>query len=128
MPSHFHWVVEVDPQFGTISDIMRDLKRNSAKEIMAFLENKINYQKIFQKEAMIYRDQYKKFWMKRFDDEVIRNEKMLWKILRYIHNNPVEAGLVNRPEDYIYSSARNYILNDHSRLDVDIKIAGIEFR
>jgi len=28
--------------------------------------------------------------------------------IRYIHNNPVEAGLVFRPEDYIYSSAVDY--------------------
>jgi hypothetical protein len=27
--------------------------------------------------------------------------------MNYIHNNPVVAGLVSRPEDY-YSSARNY--------------------
>lgn len=28
--------------------------------------------------------------------------------LDYVHNNPVEAGIVDRPEDYIYSSARCY--------------------
>ena len=26
----------------------------------------------------------------------------------YIHNNPVEEGLVFRPEDFVYSSARDY--------------------
>jgi len=28
--------------------------------------------------------------------------------LNYIHNNPVRAGIVEQPEDYIFSSARNY--------------------
>ncbi|MBS1600827.1 MAG: transposase [Bacteroidetes bacterium] len=28
--------------------------------------------------------------------------------LDYIHNNPVEAGFVEAPEDYLYSSARDY--------------------
>ena len=28
--------------------------------------------------------------------------------IRYIHNNPVEQGLVFRPEDYPYSSAVDY--------------------
>ena len=28
--------------------------------------------------------------------------------LAYLHNNPVRAGLVRKPEDYIYSSATNY--------------------
>ena len=26
----------------------------------------------------------------------------------YIHENPVKAGIIEHPEDYIYSSARNY--------------------
>jgi REP-associated tyrosine transposase len=28
--------------------------------------------------------------------------------LDYIHNNPVESGFVDQPEDYLYSSARDY--------------------
>ena len=28
--------------------------------------------------------------------------------LDYIHNNPVEAGIVEKAEDYLYSSARDY--------------------
>jgi len=28
--------------------------------------------------------------------------------LDYIHNNPVEAGIVEKPEDCLYSSARDY--------------------
>lgn len=30
------------------------------------------------------------------------------EIINYIHNNTVEKGLVYRPEDYIYSSAKDY--------------------
>jgi len=52
--------------------------------------------------------------MQRFDDEVIRNREMFLTKLRYIHNNPVKAGLVENPEDYKYSSARNYMFGDHS--------------
>ena len=26
----------------------------------------------------------------------------------YLHNNPVMAGFVEKPEDWLYSSARNY--------------------
>jgi hypothetical protein len=49
-----------------------------------------------------------------FDDEVIRNQKMLWTKIKYIHNNPVEAGIVMKPKDFKYSSARNYILDEQS--------------
>ena len=40
--------------------------------------------------------------------------------LNYIHNNPVKAGIVDHPEDYIYSSARNYALRKDVVLDVTL--------
>ena len=128
MPSHFHWIVEVDKKHGTISDIMRDIKKYSAWDIMEQLEKEHKNSEVntFKNEGEKYKNHKRKFWMKRFDDEVIRNEKMFWIKLKYIHNNPVKAGLVNRPENYKYSSARNYILDDHSILKVDTDYAGIE--
>lgn len=63
--------------------------------------------------------------MSRFHDEAIRDEKMFWTKLNYIHNNPVEAGLAKRIEDYIYSSAANYKSGNHSVLQINIGLAGI---
>jgi hypothetical protein len=83
---------------------------------------------IFTCEADNFPKQKRKFWMKRFDDEVIRNEKMFWVKLHYIHDNPVKAGIVLQPEQYKYSSARNYILGDQSILQVDTSMAGVEMR
>jgi REP-associated tyrosine transposase len=129
MTSHFHWIVEVNPKYGTISDIMRDIKKYSAWDIMEQLEiNNSPLMKTFISEAKKYPNHKRKFWMKRFDDEVIRNEKMFWTKLLYIHKNPVEVGLVVKPEDYKYSSARNYVLGDHSILEVDTSLAGIEMK
>jgi putative transposase len=36
------------------------------------------------------------------------DNKILNQKLDYIHNNPVAAGFVEKPEDYLYSSARDY--------------------
>ena len=33
---------------------------------------------------------------------------MLEQRLTYLHNNPVEHGIVFRPEEYVYSSAIDY--------------------
>ena len=33
----------------------------------------------------------------------------MWAVARYIEQNPVRAGLVNRAEDYPYSSARAHV-------------------
>ncbi|MGK7392229.1 MAG: hypothetical protein ACNS60_17890 [Candidatus Cyclobacteriaceae bacterium M2_1C_046] len=38
---------------------------------------------------------------------LITNE-MIDQKLDYIHNNPVEAGIVLSPEEILYSSAKNY--------------------
>jgi putative transposase len=36
--------------------------------------------------------------------------------LNYIHSNPVEVGLVDKTEDYLYSSARNYCSGNEAGL------------
>ncbi len=128
MPSHFHWIVKVDKNEGTISDIMRDIKKYSAWEIMEQVEKdkKVDLIKMFKKEGEGLKNHKRKFWMKRFDDEVIRNEKMFWVKRNYIHNNPVKAGIVSKPEDYKYSSARNYFFDDNSVLNVDTEYGGME--
>ena len=48
------------------------------------------------------------FW--RHDNKPIElwSNKVIDEKINYIHNNPVEEGLVFRPEDYLYSSAVDY--------------------
>ena len=40
--------------------------------------------------------------------------------LGYIHMNPVKAGIVDKPEDYLYSSARNYAGRKDYIIEVEI--------
>ena len=40
--------------------------------------------------------------------EEMYSPKFTLSKIQYIHNNPVEAGLVARPEEYIFSSAQVY--------------------
>jgi len=37
MPSRFHWIVKTEPEQGTISDIMRDIKKYTAWDILDLL-------------------------------------------------------------------------------------------
>ena len=43
----------------------------------------------------------------------------MWSKIDYIHFNPVRAGIVLKPQDYIYSSASNYV-DGKGILDVEI--------
>ena len=38
----------------------------------------------------------------------ILNSEMFYQKLEYLHMNPVEAGFVEKAEDYLYSSARDF--------------------
>ena len=43
---------------------------------------------------------------------------MIKQKIDYIHNNPIESGFVTRPEDWKYSSARNF-MDDNTVLEID---------
>ena len=50
---------------------------------------------------------------------VFSNGKMYIQKAEYIHFNPVKRGYVDRAEHWLYSSARNYILDDDSIIEVN---------
>ena len=45
----------------------------------------------------------------RFKSRLIQTDKYFLAVVRYIHLNPVKAGIVRRPEDYEWSSHRGYL-------------------
>jgi len=47
-------------------------------------------------------------WQGRFFDRALRTVKAYRETIEYIHWNPVKAGLARRPEDWPWSSAREY--------------------
>jgi len=46
------------------------------------------------------------YWQHETFDHWARNDAEAIRIIRYIENNPVAAGLCARPEDFPFSSAR----------------------
>ena len=47
----------------------------------------------------------KRFWQEESYDHWIRREEEFQRISAYIESNPVSAGLVKKPEDWLWSSA-----------------------
>lgn len=51
-----------------------------------------------------------RFWESRYHSCVVDKDKYLCTVIRYIERNSVRAGLVNKPEEYEWSSARAHLL------------------
>ena len=95
--------------------LLGDFKRFTSKTIVqAINDNPKESRKEFLLEQFIKAgnkssnvDKYQ-FW--RHDNKPIElwSNKVIDEKIDYIHNNPVEEGLVFRPEDYLYSSAADY--------------------
>ena len=48
-----------------------------------------------------------RFWQRRYYDFNVHNERKRIEKLRYMHRNPVKRGLVEKPEDWPWSSFRH---------------------
>jgi hypothetical protein len=49
------------------------------------------------------------FWQEGSHPQLIQNETVMIQKIEYIHNNPVVRDYVDKPADWRYSSARNYL-------------------
>lgn len=55
----------------------------------------------------------------RFKSEPIEDEAKLLAVIRYIHNNPIKAGLVKTCIDYDWSSYKTYVSRNRQNILVD---------
>lgn len=56
----------------------------------------------------------------RYKSEVVESDHYLKAVIRYIHRNPLKAGMVNKLEDYPWSSYRDFLgLSDELYVDRD---------
>ena len=127
MPDHFHWLIYPDQDdVKRVSNIMEDFKKFTSRKLRKLMEEdkKIQWLKLFKLENCRKRNWKYKIWQDGYDDLGVYSSEVLKTKIDYIHNNPVRKGLVKRPEDYLYSSARNYILDDDSIIKVDTDLLG----
>ncbi len=54
----------------------------------------------------------------RFKSEPIEDDSYLLAVVRYIHNNPIKAQIVEKSADYIWSSYRSYLIQQPSGEDL----------
>jgi len=87
----------------TSKSIVKAIKENSRESRKEFLLSQ--FKKAATNSSNVNNYQ---FW--RHDNKPIElwSNAVIKEKINYIHNNPVEAGLVYRSEDYVYSSAADY--------------------
>ncbi len=59
------------------------------------------------------------FWQTRYYDFNVWTPKKRIEKLRYMHRNPVKRGLVERPEDWLWSSFRHYATGEDGVVEIE---------
>ena len=54
----------------------------------------------------------RRVWQREYWDRFMRDEQHFWSAVAYIHSNPVKAGLVEKAEDWTWSSASAWLGSD----------------
>jgi REP element-mobilizing transposase RayT len=107
MTNHVHLIARAE-EGHILSDFLRNYKKFTSKAVLkAISEN----QRESRKEWLIKQFETPegiRFW--RADNHPVElwSNAVIAEKLKYLHQNPVEEGLVFRAEDYVYSSAIDY--------------------
>ncbi len=113
MSSHLHLLCKATDGF-ILSDVMRDFKKHTSKQIVKTIieepESRREWMlEYFQKSCEhLKKDQKNKVWQGGYHAEIVETNWFIKQKIDYIHNNPVKDKIVSFPEDYYFSSARNY--------------------
>ena len=111
--SHMHMIIGSNQ--NKLEDIMRDMKRHTSEKLKEAIksnpqESRREWLLWMMERAGQKNSNNANFQLWQQDNHPIElyDYKILHQKLDYVHNNPVEAGFVENPEDYLFSSARDY--------------------
>ncbi len=97
MPDHVHLLLS-EPKRHLLSDTLRALKTQTSRQL---------------------KGERKQFWQTRYYDRNIITQTEFVEKLRYIHRNPVEDGLAEKPEDWPWSSYRHRQTGERGRIEIE---------
>lgn len=130
MYNHIHLIVRSKEDSDGLSAIIRDFKKHTSKQIIKFVLNeKIESRSKWIKMVFAYQTKYNKnnskyqVWQQNNRPKILLHPKFISQKIQYIHLNPVRSCIVEKAEDYLFSSARNYL--DYR--DVILKVEIIDF-
>jgi putative transposase len=98
MPEHLHILLTPSDK-SSIENVMQMIKGGSSHRIG------------------IEKPQAFPIWRRGFHDRWMRDAEQFWRAKSYIEQNPVKVGLVEKAEEYQWSSANGKIVLDRSRYE-----------
>ena len=125
MSNHIHLIVSTAAP-NRLSDVLRDFKKfTSTNIIKAISENPKESRKnwmlwIFKKAGeKNNRNKDYQFWQQDNHPVQCDTNEILETRLKYLHENPVRAGLVRYEQDYMYSSGIDYYTEETGLIAVE---------
>jgi len=114
MSNHIHLIIGRNGE-PSLEEIIRDIKKYTSSRIVAAIKNNDRESRrewllwFFERAGRNNSNNTNyQFWQQHNHPVELNTNEAIDRRLEYIHNNPVEAGIVLSPEDYLYSSAINY--------------------
>ena len=114
MTNHLHMIIGIKEGYA-LSDTVRDFKKYTSKALIKKIQDNPQESR---KEMILNRCKFRgendkkitgfKFWQDDYHVEILHSYEFYKQKLDYIHLNPVRQEIVESPEDYLYSSARNH--------------------
>ena len=113
MSSHVHMIISSNK--NKLEDIVRDMKSFTSRSLKDAITDNVQESR---REWMLWmmeragkqnsNNQNFQFWQQHNKPIELTDNKIMEQKLNYLHNNPVVEEIVEKPEDYKYSSARDY--------------------
>ena len=123
LTSHIHMIIGSNK--NKLETIVRDMKKHTSEQMQYAIQNNKNESR---REWMLgmMKDAGKannnnanfQFWIQNSHPIVLDKIEIAWQRLEYIHNNPVVAGFVDKAEEYVHSSARDYYYDIQGKIPI----------
>lgn len=98
MPEHVHLLVG-EPLVSSLSVALQVLKQKTSRQLKQIKDLR--------------------FWQRRYYDFNVHSELKRVEKLRYMHRNPVKRGLVEKPEDWPWSSFVHYATGTIGTVEIE---------
>ena len=122
MPNHIHFIIRcLLPH--TLADVVRNYKSTIADRLIRHYETIGDVGALDHLAMSIKPDQKRSYqiWEEGYNAKEVFSPDFLIQKMNYIHNNPCQPHwhLVEKPEDYVWSSARFYLLGKPAIIPLD---------